>query len=384
METNKVIIYTIDIKGHFLEYFHHVYDQCRMNSTVKYIMVLPCDFEKICGNFVWANADNILFDFISKEDCEWINNNSIIRKSLNACKYLRKKINEYHANRVFSLALISLLPFAPFYIPRKCQLSGIIYMIYLYTWKDSSIIAKSQNIVKYLLMSLSNRISNVFILNDSESALRLNEIYHVKKYTYIPDPYVPIEVACPEDIRGKYLIGKDKTIFAHIGAMNLNKGTVEILESLKYLSGTEKKQYVFFFAGRVDEEIKQKFNQLVNDNKDSVKIIVKDEFCSYQFFASLCIASDAILTPYKRTSQSSGLIGYASQFGKPVIAPSRGLLGRLVEKYKLGILIRDCTPQSLCAAYKEIEKGAIVSPTFAYCNDNSVENFRKVLNDVLI
>ena len=77
-------------------------------------------------------------------------------------------------------------------------------------------------------------------------------------------------------------------------------------------------------------------------------------FCDYSFLGELCFECDAILAPYLDSARSSGIIGHASQYHKPIIAPSSGLIGRLVKKYKLGYLLPTISPYSLCDAYRQL------------------------------
>ena len=165
--------------------------------------------------------------------------------------------------------------------------------------------------------------------------------------------------------------------------MNSNKGTLDLLESLIKMEDKECREYAFFLAGRVDKKIKQRFMELVDKVKGKVQIVVKDDYCSYEFFASLCVACDAIVIPYKRTAQSSGLIGYASQFGKPVIAPAKGLLGQLVREYGLGILIEEVTSENLMAAFQKIAKGNYQKPSKRYCEENTIESFQKTIKNCI-
>ena len=67
------------------------------------------------------------------------------------------------------------------------------------------------------------------------------------------------------------------------------------------------------------------------------------------------MSCDVILTPYKRINTSSGAIGYAAQFKKPVIATGGGLLGKLVNKYHLGVLISDVSGESIADGIRRFE-----------------------------
>ena len=78
--------------------------------------------------------------------------------------------------------------------------------------------------------------------------------------------------------------------------------------------------------------------------------------------------------PYHITNLSSGVIGYAALFGKPVIGPSKGLLGHLINKYQLGETVGTPINKSflniqLCTPRK----------TDLYINENLLTNFIKLI-----
>ena len=141
-------------------------------------------------------------------------------------------------------------------------------------------------------------------------------------------------------------------------------------------------KYTFFFAGRVDKDIKVEFYEIINAIED-VNVVVKDEFCSYGFFASLCKVADAILLPYLLDSASSGIIGYASQFNTPVIATSTGLIGELVKEYNLGHLLPTVNASSLIYAYYQLDKGLLNKPDNTYCSTHTVDKFNEAIVDII-
>ena len=98
----------------------------------------------------------------------------------------------------------------------------------------------------------------------------------------------------------------------------------------------KQEKYAFVFAGVIASNIKSEFYRLVEQYRKDIQIIVIEGFLEYDTIGSLCMSCDVILTPYKRINTSSGAIGYAAQFKKPVIATGGGLLGKLVNKYHLG------------------------------------------------
>lgn len=87
------------------------------------------------------------------------------------------------------------------------------------------------------------------------------------------------------DIRAEYNLSEGHRLFIHIGAMSVRKGTIAILDSLKYLTNEEKSKYVFLFAGKVLPDVYDEFYERVRLLlQTGCNIIVKDEFCSYEYF----------------------------------------------------------------------------------------------------
>lgn len=370
--------------GHHLEYIHHIYEAASVDQCNKYTFLLPQSFLGKKDKFDWIPLSNVVFDFFEdslfEEDPSTVS--QMLLNSYKICKFLGNYSKQKDIKVIYSNHMIVFVPFAPFFF-RGTKIIGIIYRIFLHELNDLSWKQKIYDRFKYYIMSSFGVYKHILLLNDKKSPNQLNKRYHTDKFSYIPDPYLPLRQNDYIDIRGLYGIKKSQTLFVHFGAMNTNKGTLEIMNSLTRLSQEETETYSFIFAGKIAEDIKDSFYALYSKVKENLHIIIIDKYCSYDFFASLCISCDAIITPYKRTSQSSGLIGYASQFGKPVIAPNKGLLGNLVKEYNLGILIKDCTPLSLISAYKSVAEGNCPRPNRKYCEDNSVDEFNKYILEYL-
>ena len=378
-----IIIFSSTLEGHHLEYIHHIYEMAIEDVGHTYIFLLPSSFLEKREKLEWVHSKNVRFDIF--EEFREVNTKSVIKRLLGSSykitRIVAQAVKKYDPDYVYTNLMMGFVPFAPLLIKRQTRLIGIIYRIYLHDIGVRSKYSLFQDRLKYWMMSKFDIFYRLLILNDNASVLRLNKVYNTKKFVPIPDPYIPLEIKEIEDIRRGYGIGENKILFVHFGAMNSNKGTLDLLESLVKMEDEECREYAFFLAGRVDKKIKQRFMELVDKVKGKVQIVVKDDYCSYEFFASLCAACNAIVIPYKRTAQSSGLIGYASQFGKPVIAPAKGLLGQLVREYGLGILIEEVTSENLMAAFQKIAKGNYQKPSKRYCEENTIESFQKTIKN---
>lgn len=375
-----ILIFTPDIGGHHLEYLHHIYLIAAKSNNNSYIFLLPEKFNDVKKNFLWPEKDHIKFDLFRGSQFSVCLNSTmaVLKNTFRITKFVARKARDYSADVVYSNYLVLFVPFAPLLFKKTTKIVGIIYKIYLHDENAQGTLSSIIERYKFKLMSQCSVFKRVYLLNDEQSCVNLNKLFKTDKFQPIPDPFVPLEPNS-RNIREEFNIPNQNTLFVHFGAMNINKGTIDILESLKQLSQSECEHYTFFFAGCVSSEIKKSFYERVDDLKRRMQIVVIDDFCTYGFFASLCSACDCIITPYKRTSQSSGLIGYASQFGKPVIGPNKGLYGYLVKRYRLGILIDNITPELLRNAYKKISIGDYTTPSDSYCKENNILAFQKVL-----
>jgi glycosyltransferase involved in cell wall biosynthesis len=257
-------------------------------------------------------------------------------------------------------------------------------MIYLYRWKEASILKKLEDALKYLLFVKMLIFNKILILNDSASARYLNKKFNTNKFQFLPDPYVPIVNSDLSNIREELKISENKIVFLHFGDLSPQKGTLEILNAIELLSNAELDNLCFIFAGRVNKDIKKEFHLKLNTQNKRTQILFFEGFFDYSFIGSLCLSCDYMLLPYKRTSQSSGLIGYAAQFNKPVIAPDEKLLGKLVRKYNLGIAIKNLNPSSLASTIKELDKNLNRENNSNYMKINNVANFSNVIFNELI
>lgn len=376
----NIIIFNRSIGGHHLEYIHHIYMAAINDLDNSYYFVLPQSYQLVKDNLKWPSSPNIKIELFKIKSDNYSTGTfwKILRNSWTNSILLSHYVKKFRADVVYCNVIMEILPLVPLFL-RKIKLLGIIYKIYLYEIESRSSLALLFDKLIYRIMGNSNIFWKIFILNDKNSADRLNAFYHTNKFVPLPDPFIPISKEKLTDFRVEHRIPTEKKLFVQFGTLCENKSTVEILESIKLLDAKEKSMFSFAFAGKVYDDIKVQFYNLVHELQGEVQIIVIDKYCAYETFASMCMASDAILTPYRRTAQSSGLIGYASQFHKPVIAPNKGLLGDLIKSYSLGLLIEENTPERLADAYRKVARGDVKIPDGSYCEQNNVDEFQKII-----
>lgn len=377
----RFLIFDETISGHHLEYVHHLYDMAVGDSANDYIFLLPTQFEEAKKCLQWKPAVNIKFELFDDKLLRPSKGGllGVLQRSKKRCSLVREYVLRYKTDKVFSNNIMIFVPFGALLLPKNTSLVGIIYKIYLYDRKNVSRLSKLSNYIKYKILSISKVYNKVLILNDERSANELNHMFKSQKFAALVDPYNPIADTSTSCFREEYGILDDKILFSHFGGLAKRKGTLEILKSIQLLSAEECDKYAFAFVGKIDDGIKEEFYKLYSVLKNKTQIVLIDAFCPYEMLSSLCKASDALLCPYLETSCSSGLIGFASQYHKPVIAPKTGLLGYIVDKFKLGYLMEISTSDELVVGYKAIWHKEISAPTSYYIEQNSVENFNNTI-----
>ena len=378
----NVLVFDNQITGHHLEYLHHILVMAGENSNDSFVFVVPKQINEIKDNLEWPVYPNVSYDYLDNEirpASTYVMD--MLKASFILCKILRTLTIKHSIDVVFTNGIMAFVPFASLFFPSKTKIAGIIYQIYLYNDRESSLITKVFNRFKYIILSKGKVYKKVFILNSLKSASELNRIFKTSKFTYLPDPVLELPNNTNLNLKAHYEIPSEKTVFVHFGELSERKGTLNIVKSLKHFKADKLNRSVFIFAGVVKSEIKEQFYSLI---KDYDNIIVEDKFCSYNYLSALCKCADVILLPYLITNLSSGLLSYASQYETPVIAPKTGLIGELVEEYKLGRLLNANTPEVIAQECVIAIENRIEKPTKEYSNSHSVTAFNTIIYNNLV
>lgn len=367
----KTLILVTRSDGHHLEYVEHLLKMTQLSAD-SFIFCLHPKFREFSTihDFI---KDNVVIDYMSDKEVSLPANR--IKHSLKSCLLLKKKIKKYKVNKVF---LIMLMPYGPFiFIPNlfKVDISGIIYTIYLYKWKEASLLKKIYDASRFWLMSKCGHIKSVFVLNDNGATIKLNNLYRTNKFKFLVDPFQPIEgkSAC-YDIRNKY---KNKIVISHIGGLKVRKGTYSILSAIEHLKQETRNKYVFIFGGKAENQVL--FDDIISRLKVNTNIEYYKGFITFENIAEIVSSSDLLLLPYHNTNQSSGIIGYGAQFGVPVAVPNKDLLAKLVRRNRLGYLLKGCHSDDIEFFLDNFPND--YSQGGCYLKNNTVQNFNQIIKE---
>lgn len=371
----KILIHCTSIGGHQLEYIHHLYMGALETIDNEYVFVVPKRFGIDSKNLEWPNASNINIVYIEENKSKQIDGN-ILKQAFYKSKNLKEYIKKYSIDKVILIDLISYLPFIFLFVHKNVKIRGIIYKIYLYEWKCENIIKKTLDVIKYIIMRQFQIFEKVFILNDISAPSHLCKLYRTNKFCYLPDPVASLGSYQGINIREELGITSDKIVLLHPGGMLPYKGTLNILKAIDQMQPDECKRLVLITAGQ-STPIQPEFNKLVDKIKNKIQIIHIEGFIPFEQLADLFSTCDFVIIPYLTKSQSSGIVGHAAYYEKPVIVARGGVIGKMVRKWKLGILLDE--PSIYCIQEFLSKDIVAYQSKNTYCIDHSVEIFNKII-----
>lgn len=370
----KILIYDNKVVGHHLEYLHHWYSEACLNSN-EFFFLVNKDFDQVKDKFHWEKTNNIKFIFLNDEEQKISEGENLLKCAWRMSFVIRKYVKEFQIDRVWLVMFMELMPFLPFFLPKGVLVSGIVYSIYLYNKMKFRGLRLVLENLRYAIISKHFNVERIYILNDSEMTLLLNEKFKSRKFKYLPDPVPDIDKDKLSLIRKVFPINSDDKVYLHFGAMDYRKGTIELLKAINMLPEKIAQNKFFIFAGKVSSNMREEFYEVLKNNKNHSRIKVFDEFCSYEFLNNLCLSCDAIMIPYKSAAQSSGVVGYASFFKKPVIGPAFAMIGKIIKKYSLGLVLDEITPESI----KNALCLQLPSVSNEYYEEHNVDSFNRII-----
>lgn len=193
-----------------------------------------------------------------------------------------------------------------------------------------------------------------------EKVLVIDEIFYkfaLDRYGRIGDKlaFAPdFGNVCPRKTRSharrRLGIANDEIVLLVYGSLNLRKGIRELLSALKFIDPSSK--LTVLLAGRETAYVKRilempEFSTL----KRKRRVVTRLKFHTLEDEGEVFSASDAVWVAYVGNFfGSSGVFHQAIGFGLPVIASYAGLVGRLVERYQLGLTIDPEVPKEVLEA----------------------------------
>lgn len=217
--------------------------------------------------------------------------------------------------------------------------------------------------LQFILLLRNKAIFRVFLLNDARMAEQLNR-WHPKRQVFasIPDP---LPALCPVLNEGDIDASERPFTFLLAGSMAPRKGVLEVLEALICLRGQLDRPIALRMVGRFRREAEACREQVLSkirelepgESGSQVQVHLEGAFIDHESLSREFAEADCVLTPYLEFYGSSGMIGHACRYHKPLLCCQDGLLGELVRDRKLGVCVDPRHAEQFAAAMQRIIGG---------------------------
>lgn len=370
--SKRVLIHTNFIGGHQLEYIHHFYLGAIKHQENVYIIVAPKRFDTDSKTLEWPEANNI--QVVTYDTPPLMNEG--LRTTYHNAKLLGRLVRKYNADEVVVVSLMEYMPFLPLFVSRKVRVKGIIYRIYLYDWETEGLAKKIKDGLIYTIFSKFRVFHEVYMLNDNSAATYLCKLFHTPKYKYLPDPVPLLPEYSGRIIREELGISSDKLVLLHPGGMLPYKGTINILKAVEQLNDKYCENLTIVFAGRASA-VQPEFSIRLEKIQNKIQTLFLEGYLPFEKIADLFASCDYVLIPYTTNNKSSGIIGNASFYSKPVVVAKGGVIGKMVRKWKLGYMLPTHSVNSIREFLENIP--APKEYNNSYAADHTIEQFVRVV-----
>src|SRR5690554_2655944 len=368
----KIAVYDPYLTGHHVEYIYHLikYWHTQKPKFEMYLFVSQGFLENLRELFdtdLLHSSPEIhikyIQDLVDRE-------NFSIEQSLSNYKiqlsYLNKFIEQHDIDHCVFMYLDNAMQIAlSMRVGRslKCGISGIVFnpfggfgaglMKYYYS---------TRRVLQNYIMMSNPIIKGVYIIIDQKTADRLNLMHFTRRFIFVSDPILKID-QIPIQTDGE-VNSHDRITFLLFGSLNKRKGIFKTLQAVNLLSEEELSKIKIVFAGKLAPVDKVAFLSEYKNLKKRDKGVLElyDEFISYNDVPRLFDSADYILLPYDATQASSGILGHAAFYRKPILGQGGGIFEEHVAKFKLGKTVAEMDETKLCDLIRNIISNHIQIP----------------------
>lgn len=365
----EILVFEPDVEGHSQEWLQHLVDFVAANDQVAAIAVLaPPVLCATLSRSLPAVADGrIRFIAMRPREVKLCGHRLLSLAAFARWWVMRRYLQRSGADIGFFLCLDLLsLPLAFGLRTRGKPLAGILFRpsVHYAAFGDyrpglGEWLRDVRKDLLYRLMLRNPAVATILSLDPFFPAHAADHYRHGGKVQALPDPAHPAAdataVAASPD-----RIPLGRIAFLLFGYLTERKGPLMVLDALRLLPPRIAARIAVLLVGRVDpairDAIESRRDVLAREQPD-LWLRIDDRRVDRAELDSLVTQSAVILAPYQRFVGSSGVLLWAARAGRPVLAQSFGLVGRLTRDHRLGVVADSSDPAKLAVEIERMVDG---------------------------
>jgi glycosyltransferase involved in cell wall biosynthesis len=365
----EILVFEPDVEGHSQEWLQHLVDFVASNDQAAAIAVLapPALCATLSRAMPAAPDGRVRFITMTAREVKLCGHRSLSLAAFARWWVMRRYLQRSGADMGFFLCLDLLsLPLALGLRTHGTPLAGILFRpsVHYAALGDyrpglGEWLRDMRKDLLYRMMLRNPAVATILSLDPFFPAHAADHYRQGSKVQALPDPAHPAAKGAGTVVAAD-AVPPGRTAFLLFGYLTERKGPLIVLDALRLLPRHIAARIAVLFAGRVDPAIRDAIESrraALAREQPGLWFSIDDRRLDRAELDSLVAQSAVILAPYQRFVGSSGVLLWAARAGRPVLAQSFGLVGRLTRDHRLGLVADSSDPAKLAAEIERMVDG---------------------------
>lgn len=348
----RIVVFDPEVAGHHLEYLRHVARYGANQSDLSLHFAVHPDVETVDPELckcVREAGSQLTLHPLPCHQYEQIEEASALQRAWRGWEALEAVASTVDAEHCILMEMNAYQPVLGTPRARRApfSVSGILFFPFVRIEPDQKTLgsefrAHFERARKDLQLRwvLSNPgVETLFVLNDEWAASALNERFGRDRFVSLPDP---VPSLAEEGDEGGLDWDPDRCHFLLFGSLRREKGVIQFLDAVHRLSSEEAGRSSIHLLGKTRSDLREELPvriEQVQEERPNLSVHFEDRFLTEPELDGALRSTDFVVAPYLRTEGSSGVLGHAAHYERPVVGPNTGLIGSLIDEYDLGLTV---------------------------------------------
>jgi glycosyltransferase involved in cell wall biosynthesis len=391
-----VLLYDASATGHHGEFLENLICGLSTADSERSRILSHPDLKERLNACRQSVCSKIRLDFLTAEEVDYLQSaKGIVQIGSRQLEVLDRYIDENVTRVVLMHMNLHQYALHTWRLPPDVEIAGIL--LNPYTPRSRAFGLRAQLFalltgirkrIQFTLLLRNQAISRIFLLNDEPMAKQLNRWYSRRPvFDSIPDPLPSRSPFIESKLKDDHV---RPFTFLLAGSLAPRKGCLETLEAIAHASKRLARPLRLRIMGRFRDEASAYRDRVmcalhrlqVELAPSHMRVEIEDGFIDNKSLSRAFAESDCVLAPYLEFYGSSGMIGHACRYQKPLLACRDGLLGELVREKKLGLCVNPRNREEFAKAIIKIVNGDYeydVSMAESYVSEARAQYFAKKL-----